>query len=322
MNKIKMGLALALTFCMLLSSTVFAADDISGHWAQASLSQAIENGWVRDEGVGLFRPDDFITRAEFIGMVNRMMGFEGSADLSEFSDVSESDWFYETFSIAVAAGYVSGYGGGKLGPNELMTRTYAFVIFARFMGLDIDEDNTALVSGINDFNTVPYWAENSVLALVAEGFVNGTGGGNISGQRNLTRAEAATLLVRNYNDVKAFVFAGHYFMSDASSVTIGGDGITVEIAADAEIDMLTVESGSANVRVIMDEGSAFNFANLRGPANIFGEGTIGTANITSQGVVIAAVPGAVNLIGGVSAVIGGQTVGAGIPAPASDNLSR
>jgi hypothetical protein len=47
--------------------------DISRHWAKADINSAAEIGWVNGYPDGTFRPDQPITRAEFMTLVNRVL---------------------------------------------------------------------------------------------------------------------------------------------------------------------------------------------------------------------------------------------------------
>jgi uncharacterized repeat protein (TIGR02543 family) len=75
--------------------------DIEGHWAQADIERAAALGWVQGDGDGKFRPNDSITRAEAITMINRVLCRipENEEDLSEdmntWPDNSNTDaWYY------------------------------------------------------------------------------------------------------------------------------------------------------------------------------------------------------------------------------------
>ncbi|MDR1616451.1 MAG: InlB B-repeat-containing protein [Syntrophomonadaceae bacterium] len=47
--------------------------DILGHWAEASIGEAARIGWVEGYPDNSFKPENFITRAEFVSIVNRML---------------------------------------------------------------------------------------------------------------------------------------------------------------------------------------------------------------------------------------------------------
>lgn len=74
--------------------------DIKGHWAKAYIERAAELGWISGFQDGTFRPDAYITRAQAVTMINRMLN-RVPEDLSDllpgmnvWPDCSPSDWFY------------------------------------------------------------------------------------------------------------------------------------------------------------------------------------------------------------------------------------
>lgn len=50
-----------------------AFTDIAGHWAEEEIRRAATLGWVRGYSDGTFRPDQYITRAEAMTLINRML---------------------------------------------------------------------------------------------------------------------------------------------------------------------------------------------------------------------------------------------------------
>ena len=74
--------------------------DIAGHWAKDEIRQAAELGWITGYADGSFRPNQSITRAEAVTMLNRVLQRlpETEKDLLSgmrtFSDCQSSDWFY------------------------------------------------------------------------------------------------------------------------------------------------------------------------------------------------------------------------------------
>ena len=76
--------------------------DIAGHWAEAYIRLAAGNGWIEGYPDGSFRPNQSITRAETVTMINRVLERVPSDEdhlLSErvmltFPDCKSGDWFY------------------------------------------------------------------------------------------------------------------------------------------------------------------------------------------------------------------------------------
>lgn len=47
--------------------------DISGHWAEKYIERAAALGWIAGYSDGTFRPSNYITRAEAMTMINRVL---------------------------------------------------------------------------------------------------------------------------------------------------------------------------------------------------------------------------------------------------------
>jgi len=146
------------------------AGDYDSHWAAGSIKQAVDMGWYLRTTDDNYRPDDSITRAEFVTAVNRLMAFTGTASLSDFSDVKAGDWYYNEFARAVANGLFAD-ADDTLRPKDLITRDEAISILS-----DIAESSED--------------ADEDLAAALDESFPEAV---------NLTRAETAVLLVTMYD---------------------------------------------------------------------------------------------------------------------------
>ena len=82
------------------SSGTQTFSDIKGHWAQDYIERAAELGWVKGFEDGSFRPNDCITRAQAMTMINRVLNRipEDASDLlpdmNVWPDCNPGDWFY------------------------------------------------------------------------------------------------------------------------------------------------------------------------------------------------------------------------------------
>ena len=82
------------------SSGTQTFSDIKGHWAQSYIERAAELGWIKGFEDGTFRPDDRITRAQAMTMINRVLNRipEDASDLlpnmNVWPDCNPGDWFY------------------------------------------------------------------------------------------------------------------------------------------------------------------------------------------------------------------------------------
>lgn len=95
----------------------------SGHWATPYISTVAENGWVLGYTDGTFRPENQVSRAEFIVIMNRILGRDTSPDTIHenlsgnhnpntnhspvFSDISTMHWaFYDIMEASITHSYV------------------------------------------------------------------------------------------------------------------------------------------------------------------------------------------------------------------------
>ena len=74
--------------------------DTVGHWAEDEISRAAALGWIHGYSDGTFRPNQYITRAQAVTMINRVLCRlpEDTDDLlsgmNTWTDCHEDDWFY------------------------------------------------------------------------------------------------------------------------------------------------------------------------------------------------------------------------------------
>lgn len=92
--------AIAARFDSSAAETDSGFTDIAGHWAEAEISRAVSLGWLQGYEDGTFRPDQPITRAEVMTIVNRMLDRipENETDLlpemNIWSDNFPGTWYY------------------------------------------------------------------------------------------------------------------------------------------------------------------------------------------------------------------------------------
>jgi len=116
---------------------VFANDfsDITNHWAKSEIESWIEKGFIQGYSDGTFKPDNNISRAEFMTLINNAFGYT-QEDVISYSDVPADAWFASQVAKAKAAGYISGYPDGTMKPNSPISRQEAASIIVRIMGLE------------------------------------------------------------------------------------------------------------------------------------------------------------------------------------------
>ena len=131
-------LLLAFVISLVLPAGAFAAEtktasDLQGHWAESVISQWMTDGLVGGYQDGTFQPDKSITRAEFVKLVNAAVK-PNKVGAVNFSDVTNTDWFYDELRLAMGAGYVGGFEDGTFRPADNVTRAQAAAFIAKAKG--------------------------------------------------------------------------------------------------------------------------------------------------------------------------------------------
>ena len=181
---------------MAMSVTAFGAPtDIQGHWAQNTINKWVDKGDISGYPDGTFRPNNMITRAEFVVLVNNAMGYTKSG-YAYFSDVPSHYWGKNAIQTGVAAGYISGDGNGIFRPNDPVTRQEAAAMISRILDL---KQNESRAYRYTDSYAISNWAKGVVGAVSDAGIMAGYPDGSFGPNRVLTRAEAVLALDKTVN---------------------------------------------------------------------------------------------------------------------------
>ncbi len=263
-------LTLMMTFALLpvhVLATEFS--DMPDNWSTTALEHAISNGLLNDEN-GLIRPDDNLTRAQMVAVINHLFNSTAMANLSGYSDVQEDKWYYDDMAKAVQMEILIGH-NNKLYPDIRITREEVFVVLAR--AFKIPAGDQAVLNGFDDASVISSWAVDAACALIEEGYVNGYNG-RIRPLSYITRAEFAQLL---YNMAKVYISTeGTYTSISAGNVIINTPDVTlkdVNITGDLIIGDgvgdgdVTLENVNVSGRLII-RGGGLNSIKILGTSNM------------------------------------------------------
>ena len=179
--------------------TVFA--DTQGHWAGEFITylcgQGVLTGSTNSQGQLCYRPEDSMTRQEFVVALMRYLGAGTTEQAVElpFADAGAiADWAYDAMASAYAMGLVTGSAAadGKLyaNPTQTITRQEAMAIIGRTQEKGY---TLADLSAFSDAGSVADWAREYIAAMVSRGIIAGSGG-NLLPQGQVTRAQVAKML--------------------------------------------------------------------------------------------------------------------------------
>ena len=176
----------------LYDGSVLPARDYQGHWAEVVIQKWLDMGYVTGYPDGSFRPEEFITRAEFVKIVNNAFGFKETADIT-FTDVKEENWYYEEIQKAYKEGDIIGISETEFAPEDYITREQAAIIMSRLLEL---EGNVKGADSFYDSSQISGWAIGYVGAVTENDLIKGYKDNTFRPQNNINRAEAVVLLDR------------------------------------------------------------------------------------------------------------------------------
>lgn len=152
-------------------------------------------------GDGTFRPENNVTRAQFIMMLYNMGGRPPVSDTSlGFSDAASiSPVFATAVKWGVKAGIVMGYGDNTFRPDDNISRAQMAAFAYRFLRLGVSEATLDSLKGHNDFRDyaiIPDYFCEAVDVMANIGVIQGYPGGIFDPYGIATRGQSAAIMSR------------------------------------------------------------------------------------------------------------------------------
>ena len=113
------------------TSTNKYTDVAAGAWYNNAVSTLSAMGIITGYPDGTFRPNAYITRAEFAAIAARFDA-DGDKTLAAFSDIA-NHWAKDEISVAYNNGWVDGYPDGTFGPQRNITRAETVTLVNRVL---------------------------------------------------------------------------------------------------------------------------------------------------------------------------------------------
>lgn len=167
-------------------------------WYYESVLYAKENGIMSGLTELTFGPNDDLSRAQAAAIIYRLMGTPDVQYVQQFSDVKESDWYAKAVTWASQAGVVSGYGNGKFGAEDDVTREQLAAMMYRYVNYHALDTTPKMadISGFNDADKVSGYAMDAMCWAVGYGLISGTTTTTLSPSGNTSRAQCAAIAQR------------------------------------------------------------------------------------------------------------------------------
>ncbi|MCU6792350.1 cadherin-like beta sandwich domain-containing protein [Paenibacillus sp. WQ 127069] len=176
-----------------------ALNDIAGNWAEAEIRKAVAEGWVAGYPDGSFHPERDVTRAEFVQLLARSLGWKEPEvwNMPVYADIDDIGlWAQPAISMAVQQGIINGYEDGSFRPARPLTRAEMTMMIIRTFGVPVEMDQS---TSFADNSSIPPWSLPYIAEAAKRGLVNGLENNRFEPNGTATRAEAVVILTRLLN---------------------------------------------------------------------------------------------------------------------------
>ena len=167
-----LAMILAVASCLSLAVSASAANTVNRKatdfrdydrtaWYAEAVSAAVDNGLLYGKSSTIIDPNGDMTRAEMAAIINRSFGCYAKADISKYTDVAKSKWYYDDVAMAVQMGTYNGRSSSTMAPDAPISRQEAMTVVARALELDYDSYAKTDLSAFSDRSEI---SDRSVLA--------------------------------------------------------------------------------------------------------------------------------------------------------------
>ena len=178
--------------------TGVAFEDVQENdWFVDSVYHAVNKGWFRGTSKTAFSPYGNTTRGMIATVLWRMEKEPTASVTSIFEDVASGAYYAAGVNWAQESGIVGGYGNGKFGPDDNITREQMASIlyrYAQFKGYNVSKHST--LTEFADADTISDYAKSPMAWAVENNLISGKGNGILDPRGKATRAEVATIITR------------------------------------------------------------------------------------------------------------------------------
>lgn len=181
------------------SSSIESSDkfiDISDHWAREIINGIADKNIVSGYDDNTFKPNNSITRAEFLTILYNS-GLADTADIDSdisFADVTGNEWYYDYIKWGAKNNLIVGYEDNTFRGSNIISRQEMAIVISKFIkisNINLDESE---VNKFADEDDIAPWAKDYVDTISIYGIVKGDNNNCYLPNKDLTRAETAVII--------------------------------------------------------------------------------------------------------------------------------
>lgn len=155
-----------------ISGTKTGFTDISkNEWYTSYISYLEKYNIIKGYEDNTFRPDEAVTRVEFVSMTVRYYGLFDKvsypANTTKYSDISGSHWAVKDISFAKNIGWLNGYADGTFRPDNNITRAEVVTVVNHATGRYADKEyinkNLSVLNKFTDLKNNSHWGYYEIM---------------------------------------------------------------------------------------------------------------------------------------------------------------
>ncbi|NJR40325.1 MAG: S-layer homology domain-containing protein [Leptolyngbyaceae cyanobacterium CSU_1_4] len=165
------------------------------YWARPFVEGLAKRGIAVGSPDGTFRPDQFVTRAEYAVLVQKSFDQPETQGAIAFTDVPSNFWATPAIDAAVKQGFLKGFPDGGFQPNQEVSRLQVLLSLVNGLGLPRPDQPEDVVTLFQDRDQIPEWAVPAAgTAAESNIVVNYPALDQLKPNQPTTRAEVAALI--------------------------------------------------------------------------------------------------------------------------------
>lgn len=212
MKKRILSMLLVVIMILSMAPTTLAASSVftdvkADDWFADEVKYVYDNGLMQGVGNNKFDPNGMTTRAMIVTILWRLENEPAVNYAMNFEDVVANTWYTEAVRWAASEKIVEGYGNGKFGTDDAITREQMVTIlyrYAQYKGYDVSVGENTNILSYGDAFDVAEWAIPAMQWACGSGIIQGIADGNILNlqpQGTATRAQVAAIFYRFLEEV-------------------------------------------------------------------------------------------------------------------------
>jgi hypothetical protein len=181
------------TTVKIVDNTKTFKDVAEDHWGLEVITFTTARTIFNGTSDTTFEPEVDMSRGMLAQVLYNLENAPDTGDIADFVDVSPDAWYADAVAWAADAGVVEGYGNGRFGPTDNITREQMVVMLWRYAGKPTA--STDSMNAFPDADSVSAYAQDAMAWAIENGIINGANG-KLSPTSNATRVQVAAVVMR------------------------------------------------------------------------------------------------------------------------------